>query len=121
MNIDCVCLDLTRPRMGICVSREVSYPGLPDHHQRHQHPQGVAGLKPEEIDHEPQHVTPNGVVTSLPFIEVGVRENKLQNVMKTYCDFRITWTMMMLKKMVSQLCLRGRIDQELSILFQTYR
>ena len=67
--------------MGICVSREVSYPGLSDHHQRHQHPQGVAGLKPEEIDHEPEHVTPKGVVTSMPFIELGVRENNLLNFM----------------------------------------
>ena len=68
--------------MGICVSREAPHPGLTDHRQRHQHPQGVAGLKPEEIDQDPKHVTPHGVVSSLPFIELGVREADLYNVVQ---------------------------------------
>ena len=66
--------------MGICVSREAPHQGLTDHRQRQQHPQGVAGLKTEEIDQDPKHVTPHGVVSSLPFIELGVREADLHNV-----------------------------------------
>ena len=69
--------------MGICVSR-MNTPAIKDHHQRHHHPDGVAGLKPEEIDHDPFHANPNGVVSSLPFIELaGVSEEEdLYNVMQ---------------------------------------
>lgn len=58
--------------MGICVSR-IAPPVTKDNHQRqhHQHPDGVAGLNPQEIDHDPLHANPNGVVSSLPFIELG--------------------------------------------------
>ena len=69
--------------MGICVSKAAPSPGNRDHHQRHHHPQGVAGLKPNEVDHDPEHATPNGVVTSLPFIELGVRKDDLHIVIKT--------------------------------------
>ena len=62
--------------MGICVRKLTTHPpGTIDHHQRHHHPDGVAGLKPEEIDQDPFHVNPKGVVSSLPFIELaGVRD-----------------------------------------------
>ena len=71
--------------MGICVSRMTTPVAIDHYHQqRHHHPDGVAGLKPEEIDHDPFHANPNGVVSTLPFIELaGVsEEDDLHNVMQ---------------------------------------
>ena len=73
--------------MGICVSRMTTPVAIDHYHQQrhhHHHPDGVAGLKPEEIDHDPFHANPNGVVSTLPFIELaGVsEEDDLHNVMQ---------------------------------------
>ena len=73
--------------MGICVSRMTTPVAIDHYHQQrhhHQHPDGVAGLKPEEIDHDPFHAEPNGVVSTLPFIELaGVsEEDDLHNVVQ---------------------------------------
>ena len=96
---------LTNLGMGICVTKQGSSLSLTaDPHIRRQHPQGVAGLKIEEIDHEPEHHNPKGAVPTLPFIEMGVTKTTFfEWILKLL--FRIMLMIFLL--MESQLYLQG--------------